>query len=339
MRVRFAFAGLRHGHILMVHSALKSHPDAEIVAVAEEDEKTRMIFQAGNDVRLTHNSFERMLDEVDCDVVAVGQHYAGRGALIRMALERGRHVLADKPLCCTMSDYEAIERLAREKRLSVIAQLDLRGDGRFRAMRKLIRSGEIGEVHAISFGGQHPLMYGQGRPDWYFEPGLHGGIFPDIAIHAVDFIPWLTGRSFAFVEAARAWNAGFRKAPLFQNAGQAMLTLDNNAGVLGDVSYFAPNSFGYGTPYYWRTTIWGQGGVLETSCTQADITFHKQGNKEAVQFPPEPAIQLPYLSRIISDVRGEAIGEPDTHDCLVATRISIMIQLSADQSKYHVSLQ
>ena len=338
MRVRFAFAGFRHAHILMVHTALKSRPDAEIVAAAEEDEQTRKACQNGNDVRLTHSSFEKMLDEVDCDVVAIGQHYAGRGALIRMALERGRHVLADKPLCCTMADYEAIARLSREKGLSVIAQFDLRGDGRFRAMRKAILNGGIGDVHAISFGGQHPLMYGKGRPDWYFEPGLHGGIFTDIAVHAIDFIPWLTGRRFAFIEAARAWNAGFGEVPFFQNAGQAMLTLDNGAGVLGDVSYFSPDSFGYSMPYYWRTTVWGQGGVLETSCTQTGIILHKEGNREAVRIPPEPDIPLPYLGRIIADARGEHIGEPDTHDCLEATRSSVLLQQAADQAGYHIKL-
>ena len=260
MSVRFAFAGFRHGHIMMVYAALRNHPDAVIVAAAEDDEATRAACLRDG-VILTHSSVEQMLDEVDCDVVAVGQHYGGRGTVVRMALERGRHVLADKPLCCAMADYEAIARLSREKGLSVIVQFDLRGDGRFLALRRIVRDGAPGEVRAVSFGGQHPLLYGKGRPDWYFEPGLHGGILNDIAVHAMDFIPWITGRRFAFIESARAWNAGFDEVPFFQNAGQAMLTLDNGAGVLGDVSYFAPDSFGYGTPYYWRTTIWCRGGV------------------------------------------------------------------------------
>ena len=338
MSVRFAFAGFRHGHITMAHSALKSHPAAVIVAAAEEDERTRASCLKDG-VILTHSRFERMLDEVDCDVVAVGQHYAGRGALVRAALERGRHVLADKPLCCTVAEYEAIARLSREKGLSVIAQFDLRGDGRFRALRRLIHEGAAGEVRAISFGGQHPLLHGRGRPDWYFEPGLHGGILNDIAVHAADFIPWITGRSFAYIEAARAWNAGFGEVPFFQNAGQAMLTLDNGAGVLGDVSYFSPDSFGYGTPYYWRTTGWCRGGVLETSCTQAGITFHGEGDSEATHIAPDPSIPLPYLDRIISDVLGNPAGEPDTADCLEATRVSVLLQQAADRSEHHVNLR
>ena len=41
MSVRFAFAGFRHGHIMMVYAALRNHPDAVIVAAAEDDEATR----------------------------------------------------------------------------------------------------------------------------------------------------------------------------------------------------------------------------------------------------------------------------------------------------------
>lgn len=337
MSVRFAFAGFRHGHIMMVYAALRNHPDAVIVAAAEDDEATRAACLRDG-VILTHSSVEQMLDEVDCDVVAVGQHYGGRGAVVRMAMERGRHVLADKPLCCAMADYEAIARLSREKGLSVIVQFDLRGDGRFLALRRIVRDGAPGEVRAISFGGQHPLLYGKGRPDWYFEPGLHGGILNDIAVHAMDFIPWITGRRFAFIESARAWNAGFDEVPFFQNAGQAMLTLDNGAGVLGDVSYFAPDSFGYGTPYYWRTTIWCRGGVLETACGQADIVFHKEGDKAATRIQPAPSIHMPYLDRIISDVRGAPSGGPDTRDCLEATRVTILLQEAADRAMHHVSL-
>ncbi|MEZ4683286.1 MAG: hypothetical protein R2932_54665 [Caldilineaceae bacterium] len=55
-------------------------------------------------------------------------------------------------------------------------------------LRNLIRSGLIGEIHAINFGGQHPLMLDT-RAAWYFEPGKHGGTINDIAIHAVDAIP------------------------------------------------------------------------------------------------------------------------------------------------------
>ena len=44
-----------------------------------------------------------------------------------------------------------------------------------------------------------------------------------------------------------------------------LLAMDNGCGVVGDVSYFAPDGPGYGLPYYWRMTFWGREGVLETA--------------------------------------------------------------------------
>ena len=56
-----------------------------------------------------------MLDEVDCDIVATGTYFAGRGPVLIDALTRGKHVIGDKPLCTKMADLDRIEALAGEK--------------------------------------------------------------------------------------------------------------------------------------------------------------------------------------------------------------------------------
>lgn len=145
--------------------------------------------------------------------------------------------------------------LAADKSLAIGCKLDLRDWGAFRQMAAMIRAREIGEVAAIAFGGQHPLNY-DSRPKWYFEKGQHGGTLNDIAVHAIDYIRWATGLEFASINAARNWNAALAQAPDFKNAAQAMLTLQNDCGVLGDVSYLSPDGFGYRFPHYWRMTFW-----------------------------------------------------------------------------------
>ena len=124
-----------------------------------------------------------MLEETDCDAIAIGDYYAQRGSLIIQALSHGKHVISDKPLCTSLDELDEIERLAAAKSLKVNCMLDMRDSAPFISVRKLIRQGLIGEVHAITFGGQHPLLLGK-RPAWYFEPGKHGGTINDIVIHA-----------------------------------------------------------------------------------------------------------------------------------------------------------
>ncbi len=99
-----------------------------------------------------------------------------------------------------------------------------------------------------------PLILGK-RPAWYFEPGKHGGTLNDIGVHAIDLIPWMTGRSIVEVTAARAWNARVPQFPAFQDAGQMMLKLDNGGSVMGDVSYLNPDAASNYTP---RSQYWAQ---------------------------------------------------------------------------------
>lgn len=57
----------------------------------------------------------------------------------------------------------------------------MRDSGNALALREVVRSGRIGEIQTMSFAGQHPLLRGE-RPNWYFEPGMHGGTLNDIAV-------------------------------------------------------------------------------------------------------------------------------------------------------------
>ncbi len=335
-RLRVAFMGFRHGHILTVYRHAEKIDGLEIVAACEEDENTRRKM-VGGDVKIAHDNYEKMLDEVDCDIVAVGDYFSKRGHIEIEALKRGKHVLSDKPLCTSLKELYEIERLSREKGLCVGCQLDMRDLGKQKKLRRLIFEEQIiGQIHAISFGGQHPLSYGN-RTAWYFEEGKHGGTINDIAVHAVDLIPWITGRRFTTVNAARNWNACLKQVPHFKDSAQFMLTMDDGCGVLGDVSYLAPNSFGYNLPMYWRFTYWGQEGVIEVDKAHEGPMLYRNGEKEMQLIEPEPSIPGGYFLSLISEIQGKA-PSLSTADVLEATRITLTIQQAADQQLTNLTL-
>ncbi|MBR5680088.1 MAG: Gfo/Idh/MocA family oxidoreductase, partial [Clostridia bacterium] len=261
---KIAFAGLRHDHITMLYNETVKSPELEICAVCEEDAAARQTFLKlhGENRAPVYDSLEKMLAEVPCDIVATGDYYGKRGSVVLRALEAGRHVIADKPLCTSLAELDAIEKAAREKHLAVGLMLDLRTNPQFVQARKMVLSGELGKIVQIQFNGQHPLLP-TSRPHWYFEPGKHGGTINDIAIHAIDYVPWLTGQEIRSFTAARTWQAFDSSCDCFNDAAQFMFVLENGCGVLGDVSYSEPDSHGYKMPQYWRFTVWGTRGVLE----------------------------------------------------------------------------
>ncbi|MCK5803013.1 MAG: Gfo/Idh/MocA family oxidoreductase [Lentisphaeria bacterium] len=330
MTVKFAFVGFRHGHIDSLLAKVREDSATELVAVCEEDETSRAALVAKG-MEVTHDDFETMLADVDCDVVAIGDYYGKRGSLAIRALEAGRHVIADKPLCTDLAELKRIGELAAEKKLSVGCQLDMRGGPTRMTMRRIILSGAIGEVQTFSFSGQHPLMYGT-RPDWYFEEGKHGGTINDIAIHAVDAIPWMTGREIVEVVAARAWNAKATEAPFFGDCAQLMLRLDNGGGVIGDVSYLSPDKCGYGIRQYWRVTVHGTKGLVEIRCGDDMVMLATDDDAEPQYIKAESDGSQSYLHDFLDEIAGRT-GNVQLTTALVlrAARISLLTQKAADE--------
>ncbi len=326
MKTRFAFAGFRHSHILDLLAGIEAHPDTELVACCEEDGATRDALAANGRVRITHNDFSTVLREVECDVVAIGDYYARRGALAIEALRAGRHVLSDKPLCTTLEEQAEIERLSAEKKLAVGLQLDSRGSGALRTLREIIRSGEIGEVCTIRIDAQHPLLRGS-RPGWYFEAGKHGGTINDIGIHAFDFVPWLTGLEWRGTAAARSWNAKARDVPHFHDCAQFMATLSNGAGVLADLSYLAPDRLGYQLPHYWHLLVHGTRGLAETHLTSAEVTVITDAAAEPQTRPAATHLTRAYLNDFLHVIGGHPeLADLLPADCLRASRLALEAQ-------------
>ncbi len=329
--MKLAFVGFRHPHIFVMYEHAQANPEIDVVAACEEDADTRQALVARPNLKITHESVEQMLAEVACDAVAVGDTYGRHGALILRLLAHGKHVIVDKPVCISLDELAAIEQQLQRTGLKLGCMLDMRDSPYTIGLRTLIRSGVIGEVHAITFGGQHPLMLGS-RAAWYFEPGQHGGTLNDIAVHVVDALPWITGLSFHQINAARTWNAFAPNFPHFQDAAQVMLTMNNRCGVIGDVSYFMPNSMGYTLFLYWRMTFWGRKGVIESAATSDHIMVALDGEQAPRLEPLPPGNPAGYLKAFLHDIAGTTEGdELTTTSILQATRLALQIQQVAER--------
>jgi predicted dehydrogenase len=233
---------------------------------------------------------------------------------------------------------DTIEAEAARRGLVVGCQLDMRDGAVALEARRRLRGGAIGEVHAITVGGQHPLLYGT-RQGWYFEPGKHGGTINDIGIHALDGLPWMTGLQFREITFARAWNARLPEAPQFQDGAQFALVMSNGAGVLADVSYLAPDANGYRIPQYWRMTFWGTEGILETDYSASQITIHHRRDRTPEVISAAEGRPGGYLDSFLRGLRGETVGlHLSSREVLAASRLALRVQQAADEGLMRVAL-
>lgn len=330
MSLTISFIGLQHSHVFDLYRRARESERLSIVALCEPDPDAREMMKAAQ-VEVTHTDPDSFWS-IPSDIVAVASAFGERGPLVEKALASGRHVIADKPISTRLDELGRIEAQIEESGLSLGCMLDLRDSAPFITLKSLVDAGTIGEIHAIQFGAQHPLLLGT-RPAWYFEKGLHGGTIIDIGIHSVDIIRWLTGREFTRIDGARTWQATYHQTPYFHDAAQMMLTLDNQAGVLGDLSYLAPDSFGYSMPHYWRMTCWGDRGMAEASLGQPEVTVALAGERELRRVPLLPARPGGYLEAFLNEIDGEwREGDLTTRDVLIASRLALEIQHHADGS-------
>lgn len=337
--MRIAFMGFRHGHIMGLYNAALTHPRVNVVAACEEDPSTADAIRTAGKIRLTHERYDRMLEEVEIDAIAVGDYFSKRGPVIIRALEAGKHVLADKPICTSRAELARIERLATEKHRSVGCLLDLRESGAFRAMRRMIRERLIGDVHTVAITAQHPLNLAN-RPKWYFEPGMHGGTINDIAIHALDLVPWMTGEKLVEVIAARAWNARLPQHPDFQDAAQFLIRLGNNGSLFGDVSYLSPDGLAYSAPQYWRVTAHGTDGMIETRLGSKTLLLAQASDKSPRVVPADPDQTNGCLDAFLNEADSAPGGNGLTmQDVFKASRCALVAQEAADHQRAYVSLE
>ncbi len=320
--MKLAIVGFRHGHVGAIVSTAAKLDFVEVVACVEEDPVAREALPRDLGVTLTHDTFEQALADVEFDAVACVDYYAKRGPTVIRALEAGKHVVTDKPLCTQIAELKQIAALARERELIVHVDLTMRYSAAACTLRRLVREGAIGELATAAVFGQHGLAWGS-RPGWYFEPGKHGGTINDIMIHGIDMLRWVTGSEFRHVIAATASGLHDSPAPdCFQQSAQCFLALENGARMFGDASYLAPA--GHHAP--WRFFLWGSQGHIYFD---GAVTLQRAGQEAApVELAPEPGVDP--FEDFARQVEFGAEPFLSREECFRSTMAALTAQRAAD---------
>ena len=326
--INIAFAGLRHGHIFTLYNEAVNNPKYNVLGAFEENEAARLEAQTQGLV-CNYESLEALLADERVDAVALGGCYGTRGEYAIKALRAGKHVIADKPLTTSLEELDIIEREAKNRGKTVSCMFTMRYDKKINAAKKLFESGALGEIAAVSFGGQHPLQYGR-RPSWYFEENMHGGTINDIAIHGIDALYYAFGIKAQKINAARCWNKLAASEPQFLDCAQMMLTAENGAGVIADVSYAIPDGVEFNLPYYWQFYIWGTKGALSFSHRQAGV-YYLAGDPEPHALEEVDAGE--YLDDLLRVLQGDTGAILPMSDVIASTRSTLQIQAYADEDK------
>jgi len=329
--VKIAFAGFRHGHINALYQMAVTSKDVDVVGAFEQDDGARAAAEKDLGVKFNYAAYDELLNDKNVDVVAIGDYFGIRGKRAIDALNAGKHVFADKPLCTSIGELDEIERVSAAKNLKVGCMLDMRYNHFVEYVRNLVAGGKLGKVRTISFGGQHPLFYGT-RPAWYYEAGKHCGVINDIAVHGIDIIYHMFGLEVVRVVGAREWNAFAVNDPGFKDCGQFIAELTGGVGLMADISYSFPNSIGYTHPNYWRFSVVCDKGTIEFGPNFKEIRIGLDG-RDGIEHVIPPAVNTgDCLSVFVKELAGEPTAI-NTAVVIKSSRGTLKIQAAADAAK------
>jgi predicted dehydrogenase len=113
------------------------------------------------------------------------------------ALERGLHVLVEKPISVHKADCERLLAAHKDPKLVFAAMFQLRTDGKFKKLKQLVSRGELGELFRVSWiisdWYRTEAYYASGgwRATW---KGEGGGVLLNQCPHNLDLMQWICGR-------------------------------------------------------------------------------------------------------------------------------------------------
>lgn len=174
----------------------------------------------------TAASLEEALDGADGVVITAStDHHA---ELIRAAIGRGLPTFCEKPLAASLDDSIAVALDVEASGVPFHLGFQRRFDPAYREGRRLIESGEIGDIHLLSLRSHDP------EPASEEFIAHSGGMFRDLSIHDLDVLRYLTASEVdeVFVLGTARGFPVFEKYDDYANAVAAMRLIDDTPVVL-----------------------------------------------------------------------------------------------------------
>jgi predicted dehydrogenase len=176
-----------------------------------------------------YESLDALLDDPAIAVVDIATTVTGRADLIRKALVAGKHVLAQKPLCCDTKELNSIrEAVAAAPDVRLAVNFNGRWAPPWRVATALVHAGAIGDVVAITHLHDFSM-------NWLPDIERHGSplfLLFDYMIHWVDIsLTWSGARHSLRVSADVATRRVGGDVGLVSQVGWLNFTSDDGLSV------------------------------------------------------------------------------------------------------------
>jgi UDP-N-acetyl-2-amino-2-deoxyglucuronate dehydrogenase len=182
------------GRIARNHvEAIKLIDGLELVGACDSDEERAKALTTPLGIP-AFKSYEKMLAEVDCDVVAITTPSGLHPAQGVIAARAGKHVVTEKPMAISLRGADELVKACDDAGVKLFVVKQNRLNAPIQRLKQAVDKGRFGRLYVANctVRWSRPQEYYDQAPwrgTWEFD----GGAFMNQASHYVDLIQWLVG--------------------------------------------------------------------------------------------------------------------------------------------------
>jgi len=187
------------GRIAVNHLKAALKQELNIIAVCDvkQEAMDRLLAEYGLDRNSSikrYTDYKAMLEENDIQLVGIATESGLHAQIALDCIDRGVHVIIEKPIALSMSDADEIVRRSQQKGVKVCACHQNRFNTAVQETRRALEAGRFGK---LSHGSIH-VRWNRNR-DYYTQApwrgtwAQDGGCLMNQCIHGIDLLRWMMG--------------------------------------------------------------------------------------------------------------------------------------------------
>jgi predicted dehydrogenase len=275
---KFRGVAVGTGYFSQFHfDAWRRTPNAEIVGVCSLDRGQAKQIASDYGIPALYDDVRTMLDRERPDFIDIITPPQTHLEFVRLAGERGVHVLCQKALAPTFAEAEAIVRLAADAGIRLMVHDNFRFQPWHREAKSLLDAGAIGRLQTISCrtrlgDGWGDAAYLARQP--YFRDMPRFLVF-ETGIHFIDVYRYLGGEIASVFARLRRLNPGIRG----EDSGIILFDFASGARGLWDADRYHEGLAEIPRHTFGEFLLEGEAGSLRID-TKGDIFHHPLGKAE-----------------------------------------------------------
>ncbi len=324
MSLRIGIVGC--GHIALTHAqALASVPTFELVGLCDCDIEAARRLAPEISIAFIGDDLKSWLEESRVEAVIVCTPPSTHLEIVQTCLQRGVHVLCEKPLAISAAEAQLMRRDAMKYQRLLLPAFKFRFCDAIQRARKEVQSNSLGDLQSFEIAFCAPVEM---RNRWNSNPKLAGGgVLMDNGPHAFDLARFLFGE----VQSVEAQLCFHQKLEV---EDACKIQLETRSGLSGQIKLDWTRAHSD----EWFLTINGTKSILQIGWTQSRRcgfeTNNWQNFGDGYQKMPAFVAQLQYFASQLS--ADESTPQCVTIDDGVAVVVAVQDAYQAAREKRRI---